>query len=120
MTEPTTGTEKSGLHWDIILQQMLSEAARVGGANWQPAEQYADMEFRKLAVTGKAIIDNIQNGKFNDTEAHILLDGQKNTAMNIIATSKLMDLVRAQVIVNAAMAVLNSVLNTALGAIKFV
>jgi hypothetical protein len=98
---------------------MVSAATAIASQNWGTANSYATAEFEKLVVTGKQILQGMNDGSINPQVGQILLDAQKSQSRAIIASQHIMDLVQAEAIINAAMAVLTAALNTAVGAIKF-
>jgi hypothetical protein len=99
---------------------MVSQASNAAGQNWGNAQQFAEGEFKKLTITGQMILDGMGDGTISPDQGQMMLDHQKIISVSVIASVHLMNLVQAQAIINAAIAVLVSVLNTAIGAIKFV
>jgi hypothetical protein len=106
--------------WDKVFTDMVTQAAAVASQNWGSAQQFATTEFKKLAATGEQIYSGLLDGSIPASQGQLLLDNQRAFSISIIASIHLMNLVQAQVIVNAAVAVLTGALNAAIGMIKFV
>jgi hypothetical protein len=109
----------SSPNWDSVLEGMISAASGAASGNWQSAKDYSVTEFKKLQATGQLILDGLRDGSIPPAQGQILLDAQKNQSLAIIASVHLMNAVQAQAIVNAAVGVLTSAINTAIGMIKF-
>jgi hypothetical protein len=113
------GSGASAPNWDGVLQDMISAASGAASGNWQSAEDYSVTEFKKLAATGQLILQGPRDGSIPPAQGQILLDAQKNQSLAIIASVHLMNAVQAQAIVNAAVGVLTSAINAAIGMIRF-
>lgn len=98
-----------------LATQMLSAALPILKKDAQDAESFAKTEFTKIAQTIAAIGEQVISGQINQQQAGLLLDMQTSASRNVLLTLQGLALLAAEEAINAALAVVKTAVNTALG-----
>jgi transcription initiation factor IIE alpha subunit len=104
-----------GIDVESIAKQMVSEAAKVLGKNWDKVRSFAEPEFKKIALTVAAIEAGRLKGDLSDDDARALLDIQKNATRSVLTALEVIGIVTAEKAINAALAILETPLKALLG-----
>jgi hypothetical protein len=104
-----------GLDIATLLESMGTAAAGVLQSKWPAVRSFATTEFQKIAQTITSIGAQVASGEITTDEAAILLDMQQNASRAVIASLEGMTLIAAEQAVNAALAAIKGVVNSALG-----
>jgi len=94
-------------------QQMLAAALPILKTHAIDAEGFASVEFKKIAETIASIEIMLRVGQINPQQAELLFDMQKSASRSVLLTVKGLSLLTAQEAINAALAVVRTVVNTA-------
>jgi hypothetical protein len=98
-----------------LATQMLGAALPILKKDAQEAEAFAKLEFTKIAQTIIAIGEQVVSGQINQQQAGLLLDMQTSASRNVLLTLKGLALLAVEAAINAALNVVKSTVNTALG-----
>jgi|SRR5664279_5078098 len=98
-----------------LARQMTAAAAGQFKKQWPDVKSYAESEFQKLAHAIVFIGEERVAGQIDETEGALLLDMQKNASRAVFLTIKGIGLLTAEAAVNAALDVVRTAVNTALG-----
>ena len=98
-----------------LAAQMLAAALPILKSGASDAESFAKMEFTKIAQTIVSIGEQLASGQINQQQAELLLDMQKSASQNVLLTLKGLALVTVEQAINAALNVVKTAVNTALG-----
>ncbi|HBV2907886.1 TPA: hypothetical protein JD824_RS16370 [Citrobacter freundii] len=103
------------MDWGKVVQDMLNAAKKSAGKDWGKLRDYAENEFKNLATVASQIDDRKKKGTITEINASFLM-GQYQAASRgvMFAIESLTNLV-IQNAWNAAMLVLSSAINTAIG-----
>lgn len=82
---------------------------------WEDVRNYAKSEAKKFAETGKLIVEGRLDGSINKQQARILVEMQKNSARAVLTAIVTISAIAAQAAINAAIGVLKTAVNTAVG-----
>ncbi|HVP50018.1 MAG TPA: hypothetical protein VMT56_02225 [Candidatus Bathyarchaeia archaeon] len=96
-----------------LAQQMLAAALPVLKTHAIDAESFASVEFKKIADTVASIEVMLHAGQINDQQAQLLFDMQKSASRSVLLTVKGLSLLAAEEAINAALAVVRTVVNAA-------
>ncbi len=78
-------------------------------------ESFAKTEFTKIAQTIVAIGEQVSIGQINEQQAGLLLQMQTSASRNVLLTLEGLALLAVEEAINAALAVVKTAVNTALG-----
>ncbi len=98
-----------------LLQAMSTAAAGVLQSKWPAVKSFATTEFQKIAQTIASIGAQVASGEITTDQAAILLDMQQNASRAVLASIEGMTLIAAEQAVNAALAAIKGVVNSAVG-----
>lgn len=98
-----------------LAQQMLSAALPILKQGAQDVESFAKVEFTKIAQTIASIGEQLAEGQINQIQASLLLDMQKSASRNVLLTLEGLSLLSVEQAINAALGVVKTTVNTALG-----
>lgn len=96
-----------------LAMQMLAAALPILKAQAIDAESFASVEFKKIADTIASIEVMLHAGQITDQQAEILLDMQRSASRSVLLTLKGLSLLAAEEAINAALAVVRTVVNAA-------
>jgi hypothetical protein len=99
----------------ILASQMLGAALPILKKNATDAESFARTEFAKIAQAIASIGEQVSAGQMNEQQAAFLLDMQKDASKNVLLTVQGLALLAVEAAINAALDVVKTVVNTALG-----
>lgn len=105
----------SKINVSSLAQSMLVAVEQVLGAHWNDVRPFAEMEMQKLAATAAHIEAGHAAGTINDVQAKILLRMQANASQAVLTSVETVGMIAAQDAINAAIQVLTSAVNTAIG-----
>jgi hypothetical protein len=103
------------LHVQTLASQMLVAALPLLKKDAQNAESFASMEFTKIAQTIVAIEGQLAAGEVDQQEAELLLEMQTTASRNVLLTLKGLALLAVEDAINAALDVIRTAVNTAVG-----
>jgi len=103
------------IDYQQVLTGMVAAAQGVFNEKWPAVKNYAEAEFEKLAKTLVQIETLRVEHKISDAEASALLEMQKNTARAVMLALEGMSLLVVEQAINAALAAVKDMVNTALG-----
>ena len=98
-----------------LAAQMLGAALPILKKDAQDAESFAKTEFTKIAQTIVSIGEQVAAGQINQQQAGLLLDMQTSASRNVLLALQGLALLAAEEAINAALAVVKTAVNTALG-----
>jgi len=98
-----------------LLSKMLGAALPILKTGVANADSYAKMEFTKIAQSIVSIGEQLAENTINSEQAKLLLDMQKNASRAVLLTLEGLGLLVAEAAINAALAVVKTAVNTALG-----
>ena len=98
-----------------LASQMLAAALPVLKKGAQDAESFAKTEFTKIAQTIVGIGEQLAIGQINKQQAGLLLDMQTSASRNVLLTLEGLALLAVEEAINAALGVVKTAVNTALG-----
>ena len=105
----------ASLSIDQLATPIIAAMRGVFDDQWPKVKEYAEGEGRKLAETFVQIQAMRVTHEITESEASVLLEMQKNTARVIMLAVKGMGLVAVEMAINAALAAVKDIVNTALG-----
>lgn len=79
------------------------------------AHPFLETEARKLAETGRQIVEGYASGNINEAQAKILLRMQGNASQAVLTTVQTISMIAAQDAINAALGVIKGAVNKAIG-----
>ncbi len=95
-------------------EQMVGAGAAAFGTHWDTAKDFAEAEFKTLAVRLETIGQQVARGLDHDL-AKILFESQKRTAVQIIAGTTALTVLAVEAAINAVLDVIRDTVNTTLG-----
>jgi hypothetical protein len=98
-----------------LASQMLGAALPFLKQGGSDIEDFAKEEFTKIAQQIVAIGENVGAGQLDEPRAKLLLDMQKNASATVLQSVKGLALVTAEQAINAALGVVRTAVNTAIG-----
>lgn len=96
-------------------QDILNAMRGALSGHWQAARPYVETEARKLAETAAFIARGRVNGDINDAQAKILVQMQANASQAVLTAVETIGMIAAQDAINAALNVLRTAVNSAVG-----
>jgi hypothetical protein len=100
---------------ETLASQMLGAALPILKKDAQDADSFAKMEFTKIAQTIASIEEQLAAGHIDAEQAGLLLDMQTSASRSVLLALKGIALLAAQAAINAALSVIKTVVNAALG-----
>jgi hypothetical protein len=103
------------LNFTTIFEEMVSAAKSTLEENWPSVSDIASSSFKSLA---QALVDIEQmknENTISDEQAKLLLNMHKNTLKIVLLSVKVIDLVKAEAVINAALSAIKIPVNAALG-----
>src|SRR5882724_3108623 len=98
-----------------LASRMLGAALPILKKDARDAESFAKLEFTKIAQTIVAIGEQVVSGQINEQQAELLLAMQTSASRNVFLTLQGLALLAVEAAINAALNVVRSAVNTALG-----
>lgn len=98
-----------------LATKMLDAAKGVLSEKWPEIQDYAEAETRKLAESLVMIEKLKLAGRINEEQAKLHFDIQKNAARTVLLTVEGLGILAVERALNAASAVVQDAVNTALG-----
>jgi hypothetical protein len=102
------------LNVETLADEMLGAALPILKKSAQDAESFAKTEFTKIAQTIVAIGEQVAAGQINQQQAVLLLDMQTSASRNVLLCLEGLALLAVEEAINAALAVVKTLVNTAL------
>jgi hypothetical protein len=99
----------------LIASQMLGAALPILEKGASDIESFAKAEFLKIAQTLADLTEQSAAGQIDEQQALLLLDIQKNACRNVFLASEGIGLLTAEAAINAALGVVKTIVNTAIG-----
>ena len=103
------------LNFKQILEDMLSAARTTLGDNWPAVSGIASSSFKTLAQTLVDIEEMRKAGEISEEQARLLLNMHQNTLKIVLLSVHLIDLIKAEAVINAAFDAIKIPVNAALG-----
>jgi hypothetical protein len=100
---------------EAIGKEILSVAKVKLGDHYQQAKPFADQSFRQLAQNLEMITTLKITGKINEEQAKLHFDIYKSSVRITLLTIEGLGLVAAQEVIDASLAIVKDVVNTAIG-----
>jgi hypothetical protein len=100
---------------EALASQMLEAALPILNKGAQNATSFAKTEFRKIAETIVAIGEQLSAGEINERQAVLLLSMQTSASRNVFLTLQGLALLAVEEAINAALDVVKTAVNTAVG-----
>lgn len=94
---------------------MLGAIKPILDQHYQEAEPYARSEFKKVGETVTLILELKAVGKINEKRAQLLLEGAADSAQSVLLALEGIGIIAAQEAVNAALSVIRTAVNGAVG-----
>jgi hypothetical protein len=98
-----------------LASQMLTAIKPILQQHWNAVRPFAETEMQKLAATAVQIELGQLDGSLSKAQAEILLKMQANAASAVLTAVETVGMIAAQDAINAAIGVLKTAVNTALG-----
>ncbi|GJM64584.1 hypothetical protein [Persicobacter diffluens] len=98
-----------------ILEQMLDAAKGVLENHWDEAKPFAEQELKALAENLQLIGQLKLEGKITQEQAKYYLEIQKSSVRIVLLTIEGLGILAVEAAINAALNVIRSTVNTALG-----
>ncbi|MDB5020608.1 MAG: hypothetical protein JWQ28_1735 [Pedobacter sp.] len=103
------------LNFITIFEEMVAAARTTLAGNWPAVADIASSSFKTLA---QALVDIEQmknDGTISDEQAKLLLNMHKNTSKIVLLTVDVIDIIKAEAVINAALSAIRIPVNAALG-----
>jgi hypothetical protein len=103
------------LNFTSIFQEMVGAAKTTLEENWPAVSDIASSSFKTLA---QALVDIEQmknDGSISNEQASLLLNMHKNTTKIVLLSVDVIDIVKAEAVINAALSAIKVPVNAALG-----
>jgi hypothetical protein len=98
-----------------IFGEMVAAAKTTLQENWPAVSDIASSSFKTLAQAMVDIEEMRSEGSITEEQARLLLNMHKNTAKIVLLTVDVIDLVKAEAVINAALNAIKIPVNAALG-----
>lgn len=105
----------SSINVDQLVANMLLAAQGVLAKKWPEAKDYAESEFKKIGEAIAFIEAQRALNLMSDEKAKLHIEMQKNAAKTMLLTLEGLGLLAVEAAVNAALDIVKSTVNTALG-----
>lgn len=103
------------INMEKLVKDMAGAATGVLKEKWPSVKTYAEAEFKKLGETVIAVQKSKLLGNITEEEARLLLEMQKNAMRSVFLTVEGLGIIAVEEAINAAIAVVRSTINTAIG-----
>jgi hypothetical protein len=103
------------LNFTEIFEEMLSAARATLADNWPKVSSIATSSFKTLAQTLVDIEEMSNDGSITEEQARLLLNMHQNTLKIVLLSVHVIDLVKAEAVINAAFDAIKIPVNAALG-----
>mgnify|MGYP003393547571 FL=1 len=103
------------INMEKLVKDMTGAATGVLKEKWPSVKTYAEAEFKKLGETVIAVQKSKLTGNITEEEARLLMEMQKNAMRSVFLTVEGLGIIAVEEAINAAMAVVRSTINTAIG-----
>ena len=98
-----------------LAENMFGAARGVFAKKWPEVEEYAKMEFKKIAESIAAIERMKLTGMITEEQARLHLDIQKNATRNVFLALEGLGILIVEQAINAALGIVKDTVNSALG-----
>jgi hypothetical protein len=98
-----------------LASQMLGVALPLLQKDAQDAKSFATLEFTKIAQTIASIGAQLAAGEISQEQAGLYLDMQKNASQTVLLSLEGLGLLAVESAINAALGVIKTTVNTAVG-----
>jgi hypothetical protein len=103
------------LNVNTILEEMVTAARTTLEENWPSVSDIASSSFKTLAQALVDIEQMTNDGAISGEQARLLLNMHKNTAKIVLLSVNVIDIVKAEAVINAALNAIKVPVNAALG-----
>jgi len=105
----------ANIDFDALISGMIKAVQGKLTKHWKESKPYAEKEIRSFAENIR-LIEHLKNtGKINETQAKLYVDIQKNSMRIVLLTIEGLGILAVEAAINAAIDVVRSSVNTALG-----
>lgn len=98
-----------------MLEEMVAVAKSTLEENWPAVADIATSSFKTLAQALADIQQMKADGTISDEQARLLLNMHRNTAKIVLLSVDVIDIVKAEAVINAALNAIKIPVNAALG-----
>jgi hypothetical protein len=105
----------ANIDFNALIQDMIKAVQGKLTKHWKEAKPYAEKEIRSFAENIRLIEQLKEKGKINETQAKLYVDIQKNSMRIVLLTIEGLGILAVEAAINAAIDVVRSSVNTALG-----
>lgn len=99
----------------LLKSMLIAAEGSVNKKQWSQMKDYAAMEFKGIAEAIAFIEQKKLAGEMSEEEAQLHLSIQQHAARTVLLTIKGVGLLQAEAAINAALAVIQKTVNTAVG-----
>ena len=103
------------INFSKLIKDMLEAAKGQLSGHWGEAKPYAEKEIKSFAENIKLIIKLKAAGKINEEQAKLYMDIQRSSMRIVLLTIQGLGILAVEAAINAAIDVVRSTVNTALG-----
>lgn len=103
------------INYNQLLQDMLSAVKGQLKDHWNEARPYAEKELKSFTENIKLIAKLKLQGKKNEEKARLYIDIQKSSMRIVLLTIEGLGILAVEAAINAAIDVIKSTVNTAIG-----
>lgn len=104
----------SSINGDQLVASMMQAAQEVFARRWPDAQDYVESELKKIVETITFIESQVARNLMSDEKARLHIEMQKSAAI-VMLTVKGLGILAVEDAINAALDVVRSTVNTALG-----
>lgn len=105
----------ANIDFSKLVQDMLTAAKGKLTSHWKEVKPYAEKEVNSFAENIKLIAELKMKGKITEEQARLYIDIQKSSMRIVLLTIEGLGILAVESAINAAIDVIKSTVNTALG-----
>ncbi|MEI6265466.1 MAG: hypothetical protein WCP74_10180 [Sphingobacteriia bacterium] len=105
----------ANIDFSKLVHDMLTAAKGKLTSHWKEVKPYAEKEVNSFAENIKLIAELKMKGKITEEQARLYIDIQKNSMRIVLLTIEGLGILAVEAAINAAIDVIRSTVNTALG-----
>ena len=105
----------SDININSLIKEMTEAARKELKSKWKEVKPFAEQQLKSLAENMKLIAVLKAKGKINEEKARLHLAIQKESARTVLLTIEGIGLIAAENAINAALKVIQSTVNKAIG-----
>jgi hypothetical protein len=105
----------ANIDYNKLIQDMSVAVAGKLANNWNEVQPFAEKEVKSFAETIKLIENLKEEGKITEEQAKLYIDMSKSSMRTVLLTNEGLGLLATEAAINAAIDVIRSTVNTAIG-----